>query len=139
MAGTLTQNSDRRLKKDITAIDYGLKEILALQPKAYNWKNQETEKLSLGLIAQEVQPIISEIVNAQDDEQKTLGISYTELIPVLIKAIQEQQAIIDNQKQVITSQEQTNTKQTDLLQALLVRVEALEKQSKKSHIELAKN
>ncbi|NNC44252.1 MAG: hypothetical protein HKN99_00020, partial [Winogradskyella sp.] len=139
LAGTLTQNSDRRLKKDITAINYGLNEILQLQPKVYNWINRKTEKKSLGLIAQEVQPIISEIVNAQDDEQKTLGISYTELIPVLIKAIQEQQAIIDNQKQVITSQEQTNTKQTDLLQALLVRVEALEKQSKKSHIELAKN
>ncbi|WP_411768909.1 tail fiber domain-containing protein [Winogradskyella sp. A3E31] len=139
LAGTLTQNSDRRLKKDITAINYGLNEILLLQPKIYNWKNRETEKKSLGLIAQEVQPIISEIVNAQDDEQKTLGISYTELIPVLIKAIQEQQAIIDNQKQVITSQEQTNTKQTEVLQALLDRVEALEKQSKISHIELAKN
>lgn len=139
LAGTLTQNSDRRLKKDITAINYGLNEILQLQPKAYNWKNRETEKKSLGLIAQEVQLVISEIVNTQDDEQKTLGISYTELIPVLIKAIQEQQAIIDSQKQVITSQEQTNTKQTEVLQALLDRVEALEKQSKKSHIELAEN
>ncbi|NNL80432.1 MAG: hypothetical protein HKO67_08070, partial [Flavobacteriaceae bacterium] len=55
----------------------------------------------LGLIAQDVEKIISEIVNVKDDEAKTLGISYTELIPVLINAIKEQQEIIDDQKKEI--------------------------------------
>ena len=109
LAGNLTQNSDRRLKQDITDLPYGLNEILQLQPKHYFWKHKEQDKKSLGLIAQDVQPIINEIVNVQDDEAKTLGISYTELIPVLIKAIQEQQKIIETQNNKIEIIEQKLT------------------------------
>ena len=89
LAGSLTQNSDRRLKKDITDLQYGLSEIVKLQPKTYHWKNNTQSKRSLGLIAQDVQSIIPEIVNTQENDAKTLGISYTELIPVLINAIKE--------------------------------------------------
>ena len=81
----------------------------------------------MGLIAQEVQSVIKELVHTADDENKTLSVSYTELIPVLIKAIQEQQVIIESQKLTISAQEQTNTEQSDLLRVLLDRVEALEK------------
>lgn len=97
IGGDIVNDSDRRLKKDIEALAYGLKEILQLQPKAYNWKNRTQDHKSLGLIAQDVQLLIKEIVTEQDDAKKILGISYTELIPVLINAIQEQQAIIDKQ------------------------------------------
>jgi len=119
LAGSLTQNSDRRLKKDIENLDYGLSEILQLHPKQYFWKNKEQNKKSLGLIAQDVQTIISEIVTSQDDELKTLGINYTELIPVLINAIKEQQNIIDNEKSI-------NAKQSSQLEVLLSRIEDLE-------------
>jgi hypothetical protein len=87
--------SDKRLKKDIEDLPYGLKEVLQLQPKAYNWKDRKTDHKSLGLIAQDVQLLIKEVVTAQDDDKKTLGVSYTELIPVLINAIKEQQGIIE--------------------------------------------
>lgn len=97
LSGSLTQNSDRRLKKDVDDLHYGLNEILQFQPKIYHWKNQEQNKKSLGLIAQDVQTIISEIVTAKDDKLKTLGVSYIELIPVLINAIKEQQQIIESQ------------------------------------------
>ena len=102
-------------KKDIEDLDYGLNEILALSPKAYHWKNREQSYKSLGLIAQEVQPIINEIVHVAEDKDKTLSVSYTELIPVLIKAIQEQQTQIDNQNATITTQE---SKINDLSTAL---------------------
>lgn len=95
--GTVIHSSDRRLKKDIEELSYGLNEVLQLRPKQYYWKNREQNKKSLGLIAQEVEPIISEVVKTQDDELQTLGVSYSELIPILIKAIQEQQSIINNQ------------------------------------------
>ncbi len=95
--GSLVHSSDRRLKKDIVNLPYGLSDILQLQPKAYNWKNREQKNKSLGLIAQDVQSIIKEIIHIGDDEDKTLSLSYTELIPVLIKAIQEQQEIIETQ------------------------------------------
>jgi hypothetical protein len=39
-------------------------------------------------------PVLPEAVNVQDDEQKTLGVQYTEVIPLLVAAIQEQQALI---------------------------------------------
>jgi len=101
--GSTIHASDKRLKRDISSLSYGLDEILQLQPKTYNWKNRDQKHKSLGLIAQEVAPIIKEIVVAQDNPEKTLGISYTELIPVLIKAIQEQQNIIDSQQSEIKS------------------------------------
>ena len=98
-------SSDRRLKKDIVNLPYGLNEILQLQPKAYNWKNREQKHKSLGLIAQDVQSIIKEIVLVDEDENKTLSINYTELIPVLIKAIQEQQEIINSLQSTVGSQQ----------------------------------
>jgi len=123
LSGSLTQNSDRRLKKEIENLDYGLKEILQLQPKQYFWKNQEQDKKkSLGLIAQDVQTIISEIVTSQDDELKTLGISYTELIPVLINAIKEQQKIIESQGSALKTSKSN-------YEALLSRIEQLEANS----------
>ncbi|SDH33819.1 tail fiber domain-containing protein [Winogradskyella thalassocola] len=94
VGGVVVHSSDRRLKKDITSLTYGLETILELNPVEYNWKNREQDHKSLGLIAQEVQPILENIVHIADDEDKTLSVSYTELIPVLIKAIQEQQEII---------------------------------------------
>ena len=100
-SGTIRQNgatihaSDRRLKKNITPLSYGLKEVLQLNPKSYRWKANEQPDKSLGLIAQDVQSVISEIVSVSDDEVQTLGISYTELIPVLINALKEQQQTIE--------------------------------------------
>ena len=105
LIGSLTQNSDKRLKKDVKDLPYGLSEILQLQPKSYNWKNREQNEKSLGLIAQEVKPIIKEIVKTQDNEEKTLGISYTELIPVLINAIKEQNKRIDDLESRLESQQ----------------------------------
>ena len=94
--GTITP-SDERLKTDIENLNYGLIEILKLRPVSFMWKENPEKGLRLGLIAQEVQPIINEVVNVGDDLQKTLGIQYPDLISVLIKSIQEQQEIIEKQ------------------------------------------
>ena len=104
LAGTLTQSSDIRLKNDIQDLEYGLNEVLALQPKSYHWKKHTSFRKSLGLIAQDVASVITEIVHETEDDEKTLSISYIELIPVLIKAIQEQQLIIIGQNAEISDQ-----------------------------------
>ena len=101
--GATIHASDERLKKDIEALPYGLAEILMLEPKAYNWKDKQQQYKSFGLIAQQVQPVIKEIVHTNNDAKQTLGLSYTELIPVMINAIQEQQAIIDQQDEKINN------------------------------------
>ena len=82
------QTSDRRMKKDINDIHYGLNSLMQLRPVSYKWK-QGDQGLKLGLIAQEVQKVLPEVVDVGTDENKTLGMNYSELIPVLIKAIQE--------------------------------------------------
>ena len=95
--GTIN-TSDARLKKEIKEIEYGLDEILRLRPVTYQWKSSTDEGRQLGLIAQEVQPIIGEVVNVGDDPNQTMGINYTKLIPVLIKSAQELKAENDNLK-----------------------------------------
>lgn len=65
----------------------------------------------MGLIAQGVQKIIPEIISVADNEEQTLSLSYTELIPVTIKAIQEQQEIIDAQAKEIYELKEALAKQ----------------------------
>ena len=90
----LNQSSDARMKTDIQDLSYGLDEVLAMRPVSFMWKEKYDDRTHLGLLAQDVQALIPEIVQVSEDEAIPLSMSYTDLIPVLIKAIQEQQAQI---------------------------------------------
>jgi hypothetical protein len=93
--GVYTAISDARLKKNITPITYGLKEVLQLNPVMYNMKTEaDTKKKHIGLIAQEVKVVMDELVEDIDETKQNYGLSATELVPVLIKAIQELNAKI---------------------------------------------
>lgn len=100
-AGTWTSVSDRRSKDNIEILKYGLQAVLALNPTMYNYKG--SDKLSLGFIAQEVKQVVPEVVEltGMGPEKDYLGVKYTELIPVLTKAIQEQQQQIELLKKEI--------------------------------------
>ncbi len=104
--------SDRREKKNIAPIAYGLDEIMALQPVSYDWVNDSNEKKKLGLIAQDLKEVIDEVVvdgqeghvredGSVDAASDRLGVYYSDLIPVLIKGMQEQQAQIEDLKSEI--------------------------------------
>ncbi len=93
----VSTSSDKRLKSNILNISYGLKDVLKLRPVSFLWRDKPEQGMKLGLIAQEVQPVIKEIVDVGNDENNTLSLRYSDLIPVLIKSIQEQQSIIDEQ------------------------------------------
>lgn len=88
--------SDRNLKKDITPIAYALDDITALRPVVFRWK--EDEQIHYGFIAQDVQEVLPEIVQ---EENGLLGIRSDEIVPILTKAIQEQQATIETLTQRI--------------------------------------
>lgn len=90
--------SDARKKTNITGLPYGLAEILALRPVSYAMVDDETGKTRLGLIAQEVEQVLPEVVTAPASDDASYVMSYDDLVPVLIKAIQEQQAEIDRLK-----------------------------------------
>jgi hypothetical protein len=93
-ANGVIQTSDARLKTNIETLNYGLKEVMEMRPVRYNWKTTPDRDAKIGLIAQEIQKIIPEVVTG-DEKKETLGMNYAELVPVLINAIQEQQKEID--------------------------------------------
>ncbi|MCG2679578.1 MAG: tail fiber domain-containing protein, partial [Kiritimatiellae bacterium] len=108
-------SSDDRVKINEQPLEYGLAQVMALEPKRYDRAASEfdpaTEELvfhpekitttnDIGFMAQDVQKVIPEAVGIPEDENRTLwSLSYDTIIPVLVKAIQEQQAQIEALKQ----------------------------------------
>lgn len=97
---------------------------MKLKPVAYNYNFEKTGITHIGLIAEDVDIVIPEVVvklNEQGTQLNNGGkpsaITYHELIPVLVKGIQEQQQEIENLKQAHKSE----------IENLLKRIEALEK------------
>jgi hypothetical protein len=119
--GTIN-TSDLRLKKDIQPTSYGLKEVMQMRPVSYLWKDIEGGK-KLGFIAQELQQLVPEVVSVGNDENKTLGVFYSDLIPVLTKAIQEQQQQIEALK-TKNAQLENKTVEIESLKAKLEKLES---------------
>ena len=101
MTGTYSAVSDERLKKNIEPLDSTLSRIMQLQPRTYHFnEEQDDDPRHIGLIAQELKQYFPEVVSIQDGDEggaieNLHTVAYSELVPVLIKAVQEQQAIID--------------------------------------------
>jgi Chaperone of endosialidase len=91
IAGAQVNVSDVREKTNVEPLQHGLSAIKELRPVRYNWLNNKEGQKSLGLIAQEVLPVVSEAVhyNESKPDEPGWGISYQSLIPVLINAIKE--------------------------------------------------
>jgi len=92
-ATAFNTSSDARLK-DVTGEARGLEVINALNPVAYNWKADGNA--DEGLIAQEVLDIVPNAVSQTEDEYYQMD--YSKLVTPLIKAVQEQQTIIEDLK-----------------------------------------
>ncbi len=99
--------SDRRYKTDITPIDSSLAKVSKLQGVYYNWDRKRwpqknfSDSKQIGLIAQDVEKIVPEVVNTDKEGYKSL--SYDKLTAVLIEAMKEQQKQIETQKEMIVS------------------------------------
>lgn len=115
----LLMMSDSRLKKNVKQMNYGLNEITQLEPKSYNYiTEQDKTTRHLGLMAQDLQEVMPELVLELDDsnnksttfrnslpkelrEESLYGVKYQELVPVLINAIKELKHEVDTLKQQI--------------------------------------
>ncbi|WP_306640580.1 tail fiber domain-containing protein [Sanyastnella coralliicola] len=113
--------SDATFKENVSDEVPGLETVLQISPKRYNFKTEEypsfnfPETVQYGVMAQELQEIAPDLVTQAEKPTLTdpdtgevisegmehLGVNYTAMIPMLIKATQEQQSIIDNQQQQI--------------------------------------
>ena len=100
LGGIWTNSSDRNKKHDIKNIEYGLKEVMKLRPVSY--KLNESNHQDIGFIAQEVKQVLPEIVYGKEGQ---MTMSYGQITSVLTKAIQEQQQMINQLKQIIESQQ----------------------------------
>ncbi len=110
-SGNLTNTaSDSTLKTNISALNYSIEDIEALNPVSYNWINTEKygEQREIGLIAQEVKDVIPEVVGINFDN--TYSLDYSKLTSLLIKGIKDLKSIIDSQATAISDlQSQINT------------------------------
>jgi hypothetical protein len=98
-----TSSSDERLKTDLIPIENGLDKVNSLRSVTGRFKTDEVGISRSFLIAQDVQAVLPEAVSVQDDELGTLGVAYTEVIPLLVASIKELKAIIDTQQEQINS------------------------------------
>jgi hypothetical protein len=96
-ASAFNVSSDRRLKENITYFNDGLSKVMQLKPAAFDMVGGT--KGIKGFIAQDVEPVMPEtITNIPTPEipEGRLGISMSGVIPYLVSAIQEQQALIES-------------------------------------------
>jgi len=96
------QTSDARLKTNIHLMSYGLKEVMAMKPVQFNWKDNPSANPKIGFIAQEIKELVPEVVSG-DETKENLGMNYAELVPVLVNAIKDQQKQIDELKKEIAA------------------------------------
>ena len=97
---SVTEPSDIRFKTNITPITNVLEDILKVDVFNYDWvKNDITSYNKIGISAQQFEELgepFSKLVHIAEDEDETRSVEYTRISIILIKAIQEQQKIINN-------------------------------------------
>ena len=110
-------SSDQRLKENIVNAPSALSSLESMKVRSYDWK-EDKKHVTYGFVAQEIKEYAPEIVAIGDDNETitdprgTWGVEYGRLTPMLVKAIQEQQALI--------------TAQAETINALTARITALE-------------
>jgi hypothetical protein len=90
-----TGYSDERIKDIIEPITNATHKLSSLRTIVGKYKTDADNTRRLFLIAQDVEKVFPEAVNKSNDEIGTMGIQYTDLIPVLVKAIQELSTKLD--------------------------------------------
>lgn len=130
----ITESSDVRWKKDIKPIDNALSKVSRLRGVTYNWRKDEfadkkfSDKNQLGLIAQEVEAIVPQVVNTDVNGFKS--VEYSKLVALLIEAIKEQEKKInalenENKSLKASSQQQLGELKVEL-STLIKRFDAVD-------------
>jgi hypothetical protein len=130
VAGTsaYVNTSDIRYKKNIQPLEVGLKEVTQLKPVMFEWKDDilishpfhgkaiprplelAMQGKQMGFVAQDVEKILPSVIVTEANDEKTKGMKYSELIPVLVKSVQELKADNDNLREQLTKDEGTIAK-----------------------------
>jgi hypothetical protein len=100
-----TATSDERKKDIIEPIANGLDKVDSLRAVIGKFKTDATGVRRAFLIAQDVQAVLPEAVDAESDADGTLGLRYTDTIPLLVSAIKELKTIVESQAACIAALE----------------------------------
>ncbi len=98
--------SSEKFKQNISALQYGLEEVLKINPVSYQYTFDKTKLYKVGFIAEQVSKIIPEVVAHHDEEGnevsydkgQAVGMEYAQMTAVLVNAVKEQQAQIEELK-----------------------------------------
>ena len=103
---SISSLSDERLKENIVDLETGLTEVIALKPRRFDWKGNGNKNVA-GFIAQEVETVLPELIGdfLHDDLADAKSVKMGDMVPTLVKAIQEQQTLIETLTSRITALE----------------------------------
>ena len=102
VSGDVVISSDAKLKSNIVSLGYTLAKILQIDGKIYTIKKDESEKQKIGLLAQDIEKVFPELVSESNGIK---SVNYQGLVPVLINALKEQDAMMKEQDNRISNQQ----------------------------------
>ena len=97
----VTAFSDKRLKTDISPIENALEKVMQMQGVYYKRNDVENAKTQVGVLAQDMETIVPEVVMTADDEMQTKSVDYGKLTAVLMEAVKELSNEVKHLKQQI--------------------------------------
>ena len=101
---TYNTTSDIRLKENIEPLK-ATDKLMQMNPVSYNWKSDPDGPRNVGFIAQEMQKIVPESVNISEDKNKTMGMDYGRITPILVSALQDAHKKIEELESRIAAME----------------------------------
>jgi len=97
----VTAFSDKRLKTDISPIENALEKVMQMQGVYYKRNDVENAKTQVGVLAQDMEGIVPEVVLTADDEMQTKSVDYGKLTAVLMEAVKQLSNEVTHLKQQI--------------------------------------
>lgn len=117
---TACSGSSINFKEDVRNLPLGLDTVLKLRPVTFEWKPgyRASEPTQIGFVAQEVEAVSPLLAQYRDGELH--GVMYAEMTSLLVKAVQEQQAQIDDlREQTLVETVEEQRRQIEELKALV--------------------
>jgi hypothetical protein len=124
--GEVVSPSDQRHKQNIQTLKNAFAKLAQLRGVSFEWKNKEMQdaNMSIGLLAQEVEKVLPELVFTDNEGYKS--IAYSKLTAVLVEAMKEQQAVMDQESMTITEQHYKINFLESMMQQMGRRITSLE-------------
>ena len=116
IAGDLNVNSDARLKANIISLGSTLSKLLQIDGKSYTMKKDESEKQKIGLLAQDIEKVFPELVS---ESHGVKSVNYQGLVPVLINALKDQDAMMKEQDNRLSKQQSEIDELKTMLKAII--------------------